>query len=167
MRFKSVILDFLNFPEGGEGQYKLLALWHNSVGELALAKRDVDEYALSYYSVGPDVYYLKQHWEIAAASLEVERIARLSGARRVDLSEPVIDHPLAKQVYEKLEHLGVNMNFMSVYEDGRVEVRAEVGTWPEKRKLRTVGLEMVKYPDFGGLDQQYFDEFVVKLMEFV
>lgn len=169
MRFKSVILNFVNYPKApDEGPYKLLALWQSATGELALVQRPDESYALSYYALGKDVFYLKQQWDPMAALVELDRLAKLgNGLRRVDLNQPEIPENV-RNLFEVLYKLDVIMMNIGKNADGTYVVRADASTFPERRRLRSLGYDVVKYPDaLAFLEEERFEDFVIRKLEFV
>lgn len=165
---KSFILTQLNEERiFGLETFELIALWENSQGELALVRAEGSDRDLALYSLGGKVIYLDAHYSREAAILELENLAKFSGARRRDLSPVVIPNPIGQKMYDLLSSMGVVMQTIAVNQDESVEIYANVDSFPERRELRRRGVDVVKYPDWITLDSDAYDHFVLKFMELV
>lgn len=163
---KSFILTKLNDEHiFGLETFELIALWENSQGELALVRAEGSDRDLALYSLGGKVIYLDAHYSREAAILELENLAKFSGARRKDLSPVVIPNQIGQKMYDILDSLGVIMQTIAVNQDESVEIYANVGSFPQRRDLRRRGVDVVKYPDYIRLDDDAYEIFVLKFME--
>lgn len=164
---KSFILTQLNEKHiFGHMQFELIALWENSHGELALVHGVGSDTDISLFSYGGEVYWQHIHYNRGAALTELENLAKFSGARRRDLTKPVIPNPIGQRMYDLLDSLGVIMQTIAVNQDETVEIYANVGSFPHRLDLRRRGVDVVKYPD-GFLDDDNYETFVLKFMELV
>lgn len=138
--------------------------WSTRKSTWALVRAEGSDRDLALYSLGGKILYLDAHYSREAAILELENLAKFSGARRCDLSPVVIPNPIGQKMYDILDSLGVSMQTIAVKQDESVEIYANVGSFPQRRDLRRRGVDVVKYPD-GFLDDDAYETFVLKFME--